>query len=94
MKVSKLIALPYNLKSKLITLLKNIEIMTNIENGDVYDIGQTVNGVSRFLFFNNTWYYFEERFSMEYEYNQNEMTQTVLNYNETEDITFIKNIFY
>jgi hypothetical protein len=64
-----------------------------IQNGDVYDIGQTVNGVSRFLWFNNTWYYFEERLSCEYEYNQNVLTQTVLYPGEAEDITFIKNIF-
>lgn len=64
-----------------------------LQNGDVYNIGQTVNGVSKFLWFNNTWYYFEERLSREYEYNQNDLTQIVLNPNEIEDITFIKNIF-
>jgi hypothetical protein len=64
-----------------------------IQNGDVYDIGQTVNGVSRFLWFNNTWYYFEERLSREYEYNQNDLTQIVLDENDWSQITFIKNIF-
>jgi hypothetical protein len=64
-----------------------------IKNGDVFDIGQTVNGVSRFLWFNNIWYYFEERLSREYEYNQNDLTQIVLDENDWSQITFIKNIF-
>jgi hypothetical protein len=64
-----------------------------IKNGDVFDIGQTVNGVSRFLWFNNAWYFFEEQFSREYEYDQDELTKTVQNWNDLEEITFIKNIF-
>jgi len=64
-----------------------------IKNGDVFDIGQTVNGVSRFLWFNNNWYFFEEQFSREYEYDQDELTKTVQNWNDLEEITFIKNIF-
>jgi hypothetical protein len=64
-----------------------------INNGDVFDIGQTANGVSKFLWFNNKWHYFEERMSWEYEYDQNELTNVVLNINESHDITFIKNIF-
>jgi len=64
-----------------------------IYNGDVFDIGQTVNGVSKFLWFNNTWYYFEERLSREYEYNQQDLTQIVLNYNEWDEVKFLGNIF-
>jgi hypothetical protein len=64
-----------------------------INNGDVFDIGQTVNGVSKFLWFNNVWYYFEERLSREYEYDQKELSKVILNENEFEEITFIKNIF-
>lgn len=64
-----------------------------IQNGDVYDIGQTVNGVSKFLWFNDRWYYFEERMSREYEYNQNDLTKLVLHPFEWDEITFIKNIF-
>jgi hypothetical protein len=64
-----------------------------INNGDVFDIGQTVNGVSKFLFFNDKWYYFEERMSRKYEYDQNDLTKSVINMNEFEEITFIKNIF-
>lgn len=32
-----------------------------IENGDIWDIGQTVNGVSHFVFIDNIWYYYEDR---------------------------------
>jgi hypothetical protein len=64
-----------------------------IKNGDVFDIGQTVNGVSKFLWFNNAWYYFEERLSREYEYDQKELSKVILNENGFEEITFIKNIF-
>ena len=63
-----------------------------IKNGDVYDVGQTMNGVSRFLWFNNTWYYFEERLSSEYEYDQADLTQLVTK-SVFSEITFIKNIF-
>ncbi len=28
-----------------------------IKNGDIWDIGQTVNGNSRFLYLNDKWYY-------------------------------------
>ena len=63
-----------------------------IKNGDVFDIGQTVNGVSKFLWFNDTWYYFEERLSREYEYDQSDLTKLILE-NEFEEVTFIKNIF-
>lgn len=63
-----------------------------LKNGDVFDIGQTVNGVSKFLWFNNTWYYFEERLSREYEYDQSDLTKLVLE-NEFKEVTFIKNIF-
>lgn len=63
-----------------------------MENGDVFDIGQTVNGVSQFLWFNNKWYYFVKRMTREYEYNQEDLTQIVLNPNEIEDITYLGNI--
>ena len=63
-----------------------------LKNGDVFDIGQTVNGVSKFLWFNNIWYYFEERMSKSYEYDQSDLTKLVLE-NEYEEVTFIKNIF-
>ncbi len=37
-----------------------------MKNGDIYDIGQTVNGVSRFLYLEGKWYYAR---SLVYEYN-------------------------
>ena len=64
-----------------------------INNGDVFEIGQTVNGVSKFLFFNDKWYYFDKQMSREYEYDQNDLTKSVININEFEEITMIKNIF-
>lgn len=63
-----------------------------IENGDIYDIGQTVNGVSRFLWFNEKWYYFEERMSREYEYDQEDLTKSVVNEDGMGDISKIGNI--
>jgi hypothetical protein len=68
-----------------------MEDKLEIKNGDVFDIGQTINGVSRFLWFNNKWHYFEERMSWWYEYDQDELTKLVRD-NEFEEVTFIKNI--
>lgn len=68
-------------------------IGVKIENGDVFDIGQTVNGVSRFLWFNEKWYYFEDRLSREYEYDQEDLTKTVMNESDLEDITYVGCIF-
>jgi hypothetical protein len=64
-----------------------------IENGDVFDIGQTINGVSKFLWFNSKWYYFEERLSREYEYDQRELTYSVIDELQYNEVKFIKNIF-
>lgn len=66
--------------------------MITINNGDVFDIGQTVNGVSKFLWFNSKWYYFEERITWEYEYNQEDLTKTVLNVSGLDNITYVGNI--
>jgi hypothetical protein len=68
-----------------------MEDKLEIKNGDVFDIGQTINGVSRFLWFNDKWHYFEEQMSWWYEYNQNDLTKLVID-NEFEEVTFIKNI--
>jgi hypothetical protein len=64
-----------------------------IKNGDVFDIGQTVNGVSTFLWFNDKWFYFTERLSSEYEYDQKNLTNLVCNTLEINIIELIKNIF-
>lgn len=50
-----------------------------IENGDVFDIGQTVNGVSKFMWLYNKWHYYNgEMTSYEYEYSQEDLTKLVL----------------
>lgn len=63
-----------------------------IKNGDVFDIGQTVNGVSKFLWFNGIWYYFEERMSYKYEYDQESLTKLV-DINEFDEVNYLGNIF-
>lgn len=62
-----------------------------INNGDVFDIEQTINGVSKFLWFNDKWYYFEERMTRLYEYNQDDLTKTVID-NDFDMVTFLGNI--
>ena len=67
--------------------------MNIVKNGDVFDIGQTVNGVSKFLWFNQKWYYFEERITREYEYSQEDLTKLVVDeFEEDEDVTYLGNI--
>lgn len=63
-----------------------------IKHGDVFDIGQTVNGVSRFLWFNDTWYYFEKRLPRVYDYDQSKLTNLILD-NEFDEVTLVKNIY-
>lgn len=55
--------------------------MTNkINNGDLFDIGQTVNGCNAFIYINNKWhYYYDSKIQQEYEYDQNDLTNLVLN---------------
>ena len=54
-----------------------------MKDGDIYDIGQTVNGVSRFLYLENKfvvgigkWYY-ARSIVMRYNYDESELTKTV-----------------
>ena len=61
-------------------------------NGDVYDIGETVNGISRFLWFNDEWYYFEQRLSSKYEYDQDDLTKLIVE-NEFDEVKLLGNIF-
>jgi hypothetical protein len=68
------------------------ESKDNKMNGNVYDIGQTINGVSRFLFFNYKWYYFVEGFTNEYEYDQQDLTKLVTE-NEFNEVNLLGNIF-
>jgi len=46
-------------------------------NGDVFDIGQTINGVSKFLYYNDKWFYYSERITREYEYPQEDLTKYI-----------------
>ena len=62
-----------------------------IKNGDVFDIGQTVNGVSRFLWWDRKWYYFEDRFANEYEYDHEALTKLVTD-NEYNEVALLGNI--
>ncbi len=65
--------------------------MREIKNGDVFNIGQTVNGVSKFLWFNDKWYYFEERITREYEYDQVDLTW-LISTNEFNQMIHLGNI--
>ncbi len=47
-----------------------------MKDGDIYDIGQTVNGVSRFLYLDNKWYY-ARSLVMRYNYEESELTKIV-----------------
>jgi hypothetical protein len=67
----------------------------NFYNGDVYDIGQSINGVSRFIRINGSWYYYSERLMCEYEYDSDELGKLIADglVNGDEDIQFLGNIF-
>ncbi len=62
-----------------------------MKDGNIYDIGQTVNGVSRFLYINNKWYY-ARSLVFAYNYDVSEMTKNVLE-DDFDDIKLIGNIF-
>lgn len=50
----------------------------NPVDGDIFDIGQTVNGVSRFIFIDNKWYYYEARvMGVEYEYGHSNLSDLI-----------------
>ena len=66
------------------TPYKHITYMINniIKNGDIWDINQTVNGNSRFLYLNDKWHYAtgynKELFiSSIYQYDKNELTKSI-----------------
>jgi len=67
--------------------------MTKIDNGELFDIGQTVNGVSKFIMINDKWYYFEKSMFREYEYDQDELTKIVKNVEDMEDVKYLGNVF-
>lgn len=63
-----------------------------LKNGDVYNIGQTINGIENFLYLGDTWFYYRKDFNCEYEYDQAELTRLVKE-NEFEEVTLVGNIF-
>ena len=66
-----------------------------INTGDIFDIGQTINGVSRFIWFGDKWNYFEDRITAEYEYSQEDLTKLILENCEdgTGEVVFLGNVF-
>jgi len=68
-------------------------MMNNMMNGDVFDIGQTVNGISRFVFIEGRWHYFEKRSFKEFEYDQTSLTNLIQNEDGLHDVNYLGNIF-
>ena len=68
---------------------------TKISNGDVYDIGQTVNGVSKFMLYNNKWFYYREDMTREYEYAHADLTRLIYDdeMHGDDEVKFLGNIF-
>jgi len=62
-----------------------------INNGDIFDIGQTINGVSTFIYLNEKIYYFyDDEIQREYEYDSLEIYYTIA-FNYDGDVKFIGN---
>jgi hypothetical protein len=60
-----------------------------INNGDIFDIGQTVNGVYTFIYLNEKFYYFyDDKIQREYEYDNTELYHAIV---FDEDSQFIGN---
>jgi hypothetical protein len=62
-----------------------------MKDGDIYDIGQTVNGTSRFLYLDGRWYY-ASSVVMRYNYDESELTRSVT-LDEDDSVKLIGNIF-
>jgi len=62
-----------------------------MKDGDIYDIGQTVNGTSRFLYLDGRWYY-ASSVVMRYNYDESELTRSVT-LDEDDSVELIGNIF-
>jgi hypothetical protein len=67
----------------------------NFYNGDVYDIRQTINGVSKFIRINGSWNYYSERLMCEYEYDVLDLSKLIADGIVTgdESIQFLGNVF-
>ena len=63
-----------------------------LKNGNVYNIGQSINGIQNFLYLGDTWFYYRKDFTREYEYDQAELTRLVKE-NESAEVTLVGNIF-
>jgi hypothetical protein len=62
-----------------------------INNGDIFDIGQTVNGVSTFIYLNEKIYYFyDDKIQREYEYDKKEIYYSITK-DYDGDVKFIGN---
>jgi hypothetical protein len=66
-----------------------------LDNGDVFDIGQTINGVSKFLYYNDRWFYYDEKVTKEYEYSQEDLTKLIYDdkMNGWDEVKYLGNIF-
>ena len=62
-----------------------------MKDGDIHDIGQTVNGTSRFLYLDGKWYY-ASSLVMRYNYDESELTRSVT-LDEDDSVELIGNIF-
>jgi len=67
----------------------------NVYNGDVYEIGQTINGINRFISINGNWYYYSQRYMGEYEYDGDDLTDLIADGigSGDENIQFLGNVF-
>ena len=64
-------------------------------NGDVYNIGQTINGINKFIFIEGKWHYYSEEIMREYEYAQADLTKLIYDdkINGWDEVKFLGNIF-
>ena len=76
----------------------------DLNDGDIYDIGQTINGYDKFLWLNGKWWYLTAEADenkeylkhpneqMSYQYSQEDLTKLVT-LNEFDEVKFIRNVF-
>ena len=64
----------------------------SINHGDLFDIGQTINGVSTFIFLDGIFYYYigDLFLGREYEYDAEDLKNLILN-DEFDEIKFLGN---
>lgn len=84
-------------------VIKRNKVMTNqitykdmtFQSGDIWNIGQTVNGVDTFIVVGDKWFYYSERMMREYEYDQEELSKLIYldKVNGETETLFITNIF-